>query len=638
VETSVGGAPLRSAGPRGGRTLLLVLLVGGIYLAYSPAFDGEMQFDDLHSIAENPAIPDIGNVAWLRFDYLFGAARPLVDLTLALNYRMSALAVRPYHLVNLALHLAVVLAVFAFTLWILRRLSWPAPFATALLTAALFGLHPLQSQAVAYIVQRAEVLAALLYLVALLFALRAASRGRGLAAAFEYAAAFLCVLLGWWTKPTLATFPAALVLCGAAFPAAAAPTTAGTVKRQILASLPFWAVTIAFSSRLLFGVSGTAHAGFDLPKLNAGLSAGDYLLTQSRVILTYLRLLLWPTGQNVDWDFAPSHSILEPKTALALLAVGALFLAAAWLWRWSARAAPSDLRSLARLSAFGILWFFIALAPTSSVVPVGEVIEEHRVYLASFGIFLPAAAAGVLAARRLFKGQSSLLATAALAFAVCVALGVALHRRSQVWASAISLWSDAAAKSPHKARPHMNLGYALTSVDPARAVDECRLALALATDRTINRDEVKQNLAGALLSLHRYGEGIAILKELALTARVTPQLETNLAIAYLESGQLVEARSEAERVAMRFPRYAPAWHTLGQLAFARGEYAEAKRQFSHAVALDPDSTVSRASLAVTQEKLGDRAAACVTWATYSRMAGAATEAARERSAALHCGE
>jgi tetratricopeptide (TPR) repeat protein len=104
----------------------------------------------------------------------------------------------------------------------------------------------------------------------------------------------------------------------------------------------------------------------------------------------------------------------------------------------------------------------------------------------------------------------------------------------------------------------MNLGYALTPVDPARAVDEYRLALRLgANDRTINLDELKQDLAGALLSLHRSGEGIAILKELIGTAPASPQLETNLAIAYLESGRLDEARATAERVAARFPWYAP---------------------------------------------------------------------------------
>jgi tetratricopeptide (TPR) repeat protein len=612
--------------------LLLVALFAGIYFGYSPALDGEMQFDDLRSITGNPAIRDLAHFASPRFDYLLGASRPLVDLTLALNYRASALAVRPYHLVNLATHLAVVLAVFALALQILRRLEWPAPFTTALLTAALFGLHPLQSQAVAYICQRAEALSALFYLLALLLALRAIESS-GARAAATYAGAFVCVFLGWETKPTLATFPAALLLCGAAFPAAA-----GAGKKRLLASLPFWAMTIVFSSRLLSSVSGTAHAGFDLPKLNAGLSAGEYLLTQARVILAYLRLLFWPAGQNVDWDFPPSHSIFEPRTAPALLAVSAVLFAAAWLWRWSARAAPSNLRSLARLSAFGILWFFIVLAPTSSVVPIGEVIEEQRVYLASFGIFLPAAAAGVLVARRFVEGPNSLLAAVAAGLAVCVALGVALHRRARVWESAISLWSDAAAKSPHKARPHMNLGYALTPIDPARAVDEYRLALRLgANDRTINFDELKQDLAGALLSLRRYQEAIAILNELLASAPATPQLETNLAIAYLESGKLDEARATAARVAARFPDYAPARHTLGQLAFARGDFAEAKRDFAQALALDPDSAVSLSSLAVTEEKLGNRAAACNAWAKYARTAtGPGIEALETRIASLGC--
>jgi tetratricopeptide (TPR) repeat protein len=277
------------------------------------------------------------------------------------------------------------------------------------------------------------------------------------------------------------------------------------------------------------------------------------------------------------------------------------------------------------------------LAPTSSVVPIGELIEEQRVYLASFGVFLPAAAAGVLAARHFVQGPNTLLAAVAAALAVCIALGVALHRRAQVWESAISLWSDTAAKSPHKARPHMNLGYALTPVDPARAVDEYRLALRLgAADRTINHDELKQDLAGALLSLQRYQEAIAILRELIATGPERPQLETNLAIAYLESGKLDESRATAERVAARFPEYSPARHTLGQLAFSRGDYAEAKRDFVQALALDPDSTVSLSSLAVTEEKLGNRAAACSAWAKYLRTAGAAVEAARERTAALGC--
>jgi tetratricopeptide (TPR) repeat protein len=606
------------------RTLLVVALLAGACLGYSPALDGELQFDDMRSIADNPALRDVSRLSRLGADDLLGAGRWLTELTFSLNYRASTLAVRPYHLVNLAAHLVVVLLVLALTLLLLRRARWPAPFATAWLTAAFFGLHPLQSQAVAYVSQRAEVLGALFYLLGLWLALQAEER-RGAPSLAMLAGALLCLFAGWGAKPTLATFPAALLLCGAAFPSS-------SWRRRVLASLPFWAVTVLFCERLLGGTRGTGHAGFDIPQL----SAGRYFLTQSRVILTYLRLLFWPAGQNVDWDFPTSASALEPRTALALATIAAILLAAAWLWRWSARAAPSELRTLARLSAFGILWLFVLLAPTSSIVPIADVIAEHRVYLASLGIFLPAAAGGVLAARRLVKRPNTPLAAMAAALAVCVTLGLALHRRAQVWESAISLWTDAAAKSPHKARPHMNLGYALTPVDPARAVAEYQLALRLATDGTINQDELKQDLAGALLSVHRFDEGIAILKEVIATAPGTPQLQTNLAVAYLESGKLDEARAEAERVAARFPGYAPAWHTLGQLAFARGDYAEAKRHFAQALALDPDSTVSLSSVAVSEEKLGEVAAACSAWAKYERMAGAAVEAARQRRAALGC--
>src|SRR5439155_24489067 len=101
-------------------------------------------------------------------------------------------------------------------------------------------------------------------------------------------------------------------------------------------------------------------------------------------------------------------------------------------------------------------------------------------------------------------------------------------------------------------------------------------------------------------------------------------------------GKLHEARAVAERVAAGFPTYSPVWHTLGQLAFVRGDFAEAKRGFAQALALDPDSAVSLSSLAVTEEKLGNTAAACGAWARYLRMAGAATAAARERRAMLAC--
>ena len=624
ADEGSGGAGVSA--PRGARTLLVVALLGAIYLGYTPALDGEMQFDDLHSILDNAAVKDLGRYSGVNAGALLGGSgRALTDLSFALNYRASGLAVRPYHLVNLALHLATVLAVLALGMEALRRARWPAPFATAWLAAALFGLHPLQTQAVAYLCQRAEVLASLLYVLALLLALKGEGQKRPLLA---YAAAFFFVLLGWGAKPTLATFPAALLLFGAAFPRGVT-----SLKTLAIASLPFWAVTCVFSARLLAGVSGTGHAGFDIP----AMSAGRYFLTQSRVLLTYLRLLAWPAGQNLDWTILPSASALEPRTLVSLATIAAVLLAAVRLWAWSLREdRDREIRVLARLSSFGLLWFFLLLAPTSSIVPVADLIEEHRVYLASWGLFLPVAAAAVLAQRRLLPGRRGTIALASASLIICAVLATALHRRAEVWATSVALWSDVVSKSPDKPRGHMNLGYALTPTDPERALAEYRRALQLA-DGTIPRGELLQDLAGALLKLKRYDEAIAVLRELIATAPASPALSTNLAIAYLESGQLPEADSAASAVATRWPGYAPAQHTLGQLASLRGDFRAAQRHFEKALELDPDSTTSLTSLAVTQERLGDRAGACGSWSRYARSgAPHAEEDALARLTALGC--
>ncbi len=579
--------------PRGSRALLVIALLGAIYIGYSPALDGELQYDDLRSIVDNPAVKDVAHYSLLGLgDILGGTGRALTDLTFALNYQASALSVRPYHLVNLALHLATVLAILGLTLEVLRRARWPAPFATAWLAAALFGLHPIQTQAVAYLCQRAEVLAALLYLLGLRLALAAEDRKRIGSSFAAYGAAFLCVMLGWGAKPTLATFPAALLLLSAAFPR---PLLA--FRTRFLASLPFWALTFVCSARLLAGVSGSSHAGFSIPTL----SAGTYLLTESRVILTYVRLIAWPAGQNLDWSFAPGTSLLEPRTLIAVVAIASSVLAAFWLWAWSAREERDhELRVLARIASFGILWFLLVLAPSSSVVPVADVIEEHRVYLASWGLFLPAAAAAVLAQRRLAPGRRGTVALAVGSLAICAVLGTALHRRAAVWATSLALWSDVVAKSPDKVRGHMNL-------------------------------------AGALVELQRYDEAISVLQELRTMAPEGPALGANLAIAYLESGHVEEAESEAAQVARRWPDYAPAQHTLGQLASLRGDYPAARDRFEKALALDPGSILSLTSLAVIQERLGDRASACSSWARYMRLAGPrGAERAFARQTALGC--
>ena len=596
----------RGTWPRGARPLLVTLLLGSIYWGYARCLDGEMQFDDFRLVLQDGRIKDLAHFGQHFLGELRVAGRALTDLTFAINYRLSGIQVRGYHLVNLAAHLLAVLAVFALTFRILQRVRWPMPFGVGLVVSALFGLHPIQTEAVSYIFQRAEVLGSLFYALTILLALVALDRGRTRGGVAAYGAALICSFLGWSSKPMVATLPAALLLVTALFPANPAKPLRDRAVRLFTFSLPFWAMTFVFSSFLFGGLRGSREAGFSVP----AISVRQYLLTQPRVILTYLRLIVWPSGQNLDWDFPPSSSLVEPRTGLAFAAILLILAAAVWLLLWSSRQARDlDLRVLARLSGFGILWFFLLLLPTSSVVPLVDVIAEHRVYLACWGLFLPATAAGMLCIRRLAPSSRGALAASGVAIAVCLALLLALQRRNAVWETEVALWTDVVAKSPGKVRGHLDLAQALISIDPQRAAAETAIVEQLSSDPVIKTAAAR--------------EGAEILNNLAADA--------------VQAGQLEKARTFASQAIARWPGYPDAWHTLGQLEAIHGNYRSAVARFERALALEPDSAAIATSLARTQQMMGDKVAACASWSRVARgnSAGAA-ESASQALAKLHC--
>ena len=591
--------------PRGARTLVVTLLLGAIYWGYARCLDGELQFDDVRLLNLTPPIKDLAHFGRQFVDEVRVAGRGFTFLTFAVNYRLGGYQVRGYHLVNLAAHLATVLAILALSLRILRSVRWPKPFATALVASALFGLHPIQSEAVSYIFQRAEVLGSLFYLLTLLFALAALERGRTGAGIAAYGGSLFCAFLGWCSKPMVATLPAALLLITATFPSPDDPEK--PLRRRaiplLVFSLPLWALTGLFSHFLFGGLRGSKDAGFSVP----AMTVDHYLLTQPRVILTYLRLLVWPSGQNLDWDFPVSASFFEPRTALAFAAVGCILATGAFLLLWSSRPArAAGLRTVARLCGFGIAWFFLLLLPTSSFVPLVDVIVEHRLYLACWGLFLPATAAGVLLIRRLAPGRRGALEGGGVALLLSLACCLALHRRNAVWETEVSLWTDVVSKSPGKARGHLNLAHALLHLDPERAAAETAMVERLASD-DILRSAAAQ-------------EGAEILNSLAVDS--------------LQAGQLEKARTYATQAIDRWPAYGPAWQMLGHLDAIGHDYRSAATHFERAVALEPDSAALLASLAMTQQMLGEKPAACSSWARAAR-AGAAVRA-REAMAALGC--
>jgi tetratricopeptide (TPR) repeat protein len=192
------------------------------------------------------------------------------------------------------------------------------------------------------------------------------------------------------------------------------------------------------------------------------MSRVDYLFTQFSVITTYLRLLVLPINQNLDYDYPLIHSLLEPRAFLSLFFLLALLAAAVMLWRAGSSSqsrVPSPESRPLRLASFGIFWFFITLSVESSVIPIRDVIFEHRVYLPSIGFFISVVTLLSIGGQKLsarIPAAGKLVAATLLTTALV--LTVLTYARNEVWQSEETLWQDAKVKSPKKARPWNNVG------------------------------------------------------------------------------------------------------------------------------------------------------------------------------------
>jgi hypothetical protein len=448
--------------------VLGVLLLG--LFAYGNSLHGEFAFDDREHVRDNPAIRDLG--AFLGpSGYRLYPNRFVGYATFALNFRLGGLDVFGYHLANLVIHLLVSLLVYRLVCLLFRtpfvrdsRLASSAR-AVAFVAAALFVAHPLGTQAVTYIVQRLTSLAALLYLLAVVLYLtwRLASESRSARSVSRialYAGVVVSSLLAMKTKEIAFTLPAALALAELLF------FPPGGFRRWLpvvpvgLIALLIPAAWIDFRGPVT-AVIGNADR---VTRLLTPMSRSDYLRTQAAVVCEYLRLLVWPTGQNLDHDFPIYRSWFEPRVLGSAGVVLSLVAVAVWLARRTApgtRQPPLD--PVLRIVAFGIGWFFAALSVESSVIPIVDVIYEHRVYLPSVGLYTAAASLlGLLIFRVAPEGAAR--ATVLAGVAVSLVLGSMTLQRNAVWANPVSLWSDAAAKSPGKFRPHLNLGESFDAI------------------------------------------------------------------------------------------------------------------------------------------------------------------------------
>jgi tetratricopeptide (TPR) repeat protein len=585
---TVSVAPTQPEVPRGRIGLAALLLVAAVVAVYANTLRAPFVFDDRPAIVENPTIRDLGNLgAVLSPPADVGSSansRPLVNLSLALNYAAGGLDPTGYHGVNIALHALAALAL----LGVVRRLCRRPPLAArlapvalpiALGTALVWALHPLQTETVACVIQRTEGLVGLLYLVAAYALVRSAEADATSGARRIWSAVVVAAcLLGVFTKELIATAPVVLLLLDRTF-LAGSFRAAWQQRRGLYVALAATWLPLAWV--VLAGGRRGGTVGFGL-----GVSSWDYLLTQAKALALYLRLAVWPHPLVLDYGTEVVSGLGE-VWAQALLVLGQLAITVV---------------ALRRRPVEGFLgaWCFLILAPSSSVVPLtSQTIAEHRMYLP-----LAAFAAGAMAGLWLRFGRRAWLAAGVWV----VALGAVTVARNHDYRSALAIWEDTAAKAPANPRAHNNL---VTELLPAGRIDEAlahgERSVALApADASMH-----VNYGTALQLAGRTAEAVARYEKALRLDPASVDGRFNYGIILAGLGRLPEARGHFESVLRDRPGHAQARINLGNVLASLGLRAEAIREYQQALALQPDNPEGHYNLGnamLSSGRLGEAAA------------------------------
>jgi hypothetical protein len=525
--------------------LVLITLLG--LLVYSNTFDAPFQWDGIDHIVKNSALRDLDNFTRAK---TLKSPRCVGYLTFALNYKLHGLDVTGYHVLNIFIHVLNAMLCYALVV-----LTFRTPFLSgsslntrsryiALFTGLLFVSHPIQTQAVTYIVQRFASLAAFFCLASLAAYLKSRLSYKKTERVFFYALSLLSAAMAMKTKQVAFTLPLAIALYEFMF-------FSGDLRKRFLYLVPLLLTMLIIP----LGVLGVEKpfdemiGGVEEATRVRDVSRADYFLTQSRVVVTYLRLLVLPIDQRIYYNHEIYHSFFRPDVFLSVLFLLSILGIGIYLL-YRSRVTHRALR----LAAFGIFWFFITLSVESSIIPL-HVIYEHRVYLPSAGAFSAFATGAFLLVGKLKSRKAQTLAVLSLIM-VPLVFSCATYARNGVWRSEISLWEDAVKKSPHKEEGHNNLGTAYFA----------------------------EGLIGK--AIRHYQIAVTIRQDFA-------KAHNNLGIAYGVKG-LIDKAIEHFQTALRLkPDYTEAHYNLGLAYLRKGHTDRARREFETALQINPDHHETR---------------------------------------------
>jgi tetratricopeptide (TPR) repeat protein len=553
--------------------LLFALIVA---VLYGNTLQAPFVFDDLENVRNNTAI----RIDALTIDNTLKAAfsgpsyrRPVANISFAFNYLLGGYHVIGYHLINGFIHWLAGIFLYLLIQLTLDIYLPATPWNRwiAIFSALIWLVHPIQTQAATYIVQRMTSMSALFYVMSLYFYARARSRQLGLAIARGgqsgfpasfYLASLISGILALGSKEVAATLPIFICLYEWYF-------FQDLNKTWLRRNVFYLAIAL-----IALGFVSLVYLGFDpIERIAGGYQRRDFtmvqrLLTEPRVVFFYISLILFPhpSRLNLDHDVALSQSLASPATALAaMIGIAGLFVLALMLARRH------------RLLSFGILWFLGNLVIESSVIGL-EIIFEHRNYLPSMFLIVVI----VLVGFRLLRNEKTAVI---ILCALTIVLSTWTIQRNRVWQNEASLWQDCVYKSPNKARSHYNLAMVLAEQGQSdKAVDHYKHALRL----NPHSASIHTNLA---IELFARGEHAAAIEHYEKALAIEPAFfyaHLNFGKALLALGKHDAAIAHLETALRINPGSANVNNTLGRIKLVENELKQASQFFIEAIKIKPD--------------------------------------------------
>ncbi len=569
--------------------LATILILG--FIIYANSFESTFHLDDINNIRDNPSIRNLSNIQGM---WQFSQTRFLALYSFAWNYHYGQLDVGGYHVVNLIIHLINAILVYWLSFLIFSTPVLKDKFLLkdktilSLVVAFLFVSHPLATQSVTYIVQRMTSMSAMFYFLGLVLYLLSRFTDKGKAKTRLLIGCGISALLACLTKENAFTFPFAIVLLEVFF-LQTRPNAISFKDRRVLL------IGAALVSLIALGFF--SYSDYVLNPEYEDQNQGDnnitswrYLLTQFSVILKYIQLLILPVNQVFDYNYKLVTSFLDPRAWISFIALLGLIGLAIVTFKKH------------RIISFGIFWFFLTIAIESSIIPLQDLIFEHRTYLPSFGFFL----IFVYVVYWLTWKNIKTIGISILAL-VIVVNSVLTYLRNNVWKDEITLSTDSIKKSPGKGRPYNNRGDAL--VDEKR-FEEALLDFDKAIELLPKYAMAYYNRGNLYQKQKKYEQALADFNYAIRYRRDFDKAYNNRGTLYKETNRLDEALVDYDRAISLNPDYHMAYNNRGSVYILQKQYQRAIEDLDQAIALKPDFAEAFGNRGIAKLKMNN-AEGCV---------------------------